>query len=167
MLTRPLVMAVVEIITAAVFISHWPKHEMISEFLYGDACYRRILTFYTLLHIAVLALDARSKTKQLCALAVGAGGWIVLVVCTNRGPRIWHCTGVIIYAIGIYVYVFMHSTDFSCPLNRIIQIAASLSLGITGGYAYLESYRTPYTYMVQHMLFSVAQVMYAFFVHYL
>ena len=158
-------LAVVELVTVIVFIQHWTEHEMISEFLYGDAGYRRLMTFYTLLHIAILFIDSKVDHRRY-ALIVGAAGWCTLIICTNRGPRLWHCLGVVVYAVGIYVYVFMRSTDYHIPWNRISQTATALSLILAAAYAYLESYRTPYTFNVQHALFLVSQAMYAFFVHY-
>ena len=161
-------LALLEITTFAIFIDRWTHRppNTISQYLYEDSIYRRLFTLYTLLHIAVLYLSI-TRPYQHCALLVTAAGWIWLVVCTNHGSRPLHITGAVVYMVGIFVFACMHSLEYESPsLRLLIQVLTALSIGLACVFAYFESHRSHVTYIVEHTLFVMCQLMYAFFVHF-
>ena len=161
-------LALLEITTFAIFIDRWAHRppNTISQYLYEDSIYRRLFTLYTLLHIAVLYLSI-TRPYQHCALLVTAAGWIWLVVCTNHGSRPLHIAGAVVYMVGVFAFACMHSLEYESPsLRLLIQVLTALSIGLACVFAYFESHRSHVTYIVEHTLFVMCQLMYAFFVHF-
>ena len=161
-------LALLEITTFAIFIDRWTHRppNTISQYLYEDSIYRRLFTLYTLLHIAVLYLSI-TRPYQHCALLVTAAGWIWLVVCTNHGSRPLHIAGAVVYMVGVFAFACMHSLEYESPsLRLLIQVLTALSIGLACVFAYFESHRSHVTYIVEHTLFVMCQLMYAFFVHF-
>ena len=161
-------LALLEITTFAIFIDRWTHRppNTISQYMYEDSVYRRLFTLYTLLHIAVLYLSI-TRPYQHCALLVTAAGWIWLVVCTNHGSRPLHIAGAVVYMVGIFAFACMHSLEYESPsLRLLIQVLTALSIGLACVFAYFESHRSHVTYIVEHTLFVMCQLMYAFFVHF-
>ena len=161
-------LALLEITTFAIFIDRWAHRppNTISQYLYEDSIYRRLFTLYTLLHISVLYLSI-TRPYQHCALLVTAAGWIWLVVCTNHGSRPLHITGAVVYMVGVFAFACMHSLEYESPsLRLLIQVLTALSIGLACVFAYYESHRSHVTYIVEHTLFVMCQLMYAFFVHF-
>ena len=161
---RLVCLGVLEVVTLAVFIQHWATQpgNMISEFLYRDATYRRLLTFYTLLHLAVLYTDSKHTSQQI-ALVIAAFGWCALIICSNRGPRLGHGGAVVLYGAAVYGYVIITSTHYTYPVNRITQAFIALSLGLAAAYGLLELQDSRDTWMVQHPLFLMLQGAYSWF----
>ena len=161
-------LALLEITTFAIFIDRWAHRppNTISQYLYEDSIYRRLFTLYTLLHISVLYLSI-TRPYQHCALLVTAAGWIWLVVCTNHGSRPLHIAGAVVYMVGVFAFACMHSLEYESPsLRLLIQVLTALSIGLACVFAYYESHRSHVTYIVEHTLFVMCQLMYAFFVHF-
>ena len=161
-------LALVELAAFSVFLDRWANRSpnTISQYLYEDAIYRRLLTLYTFLHIAVLYLSI-TRPYQHCALLVTAAGWIWLVVCTNHGSRPLHIAGAVVYMVGVFAFACMHSLEYESPsLRLLIQVLTALSIGLACVFAYYESHRSHVTYIVEHSLFVMCQLMYAFFVHF-
>jgi hypothetical protein len=157
-----------ELVTFSVFIDRWAHrpNNMISQFLYDDTLYRRIFTLYTFLHLAVFYLQRKCLFQQ-GALAVAAVGWVWLIVWTNHGPRALHILGAVVYMVGIFVFAYLRSFDYSWAVLRVaIQVLTTLTVGLALAFAYFESYRSHVTYKVENSLFVMCQVMYAFFAHY-
>ena len=161
---RVVCLGVLEVITLIVFIQHWATQpgNMVSEFLYRDATYRRLLTFYTLLHLAVLYMDSKHSSQKK-ALGTAALGWCALIICSNRGPRLGHAAGVLVYGAGVYAYVIITSTHYTFPVNRIAQAFVAMSLGLALAYGVLELQDSRDTWMVQHPLFLMLQMAYSWF----
>lgn len=162
-------LALLEVTTFAIFIDRWAHRppNTISQYLYEDSIYRRLFTLYTLLHIAVLYLSI-TRPYQHCALLVTAAGWIWLVVCTNHGSRPLHIAGAVVYMVGVFAFACMHSLEYESPsLRLLIQVLTALSIGLACVFAYYESHRSHVTYIVEHSLFVMCQLMYAFFVHWI
>ena len=161
-------LSIIEIATLSVFIDRWANRppDTISQYLYEDSVYRRLFTLYTLLHIIVLFLSTKDPYQHSALIAMTIG-WVWLIVCTNHGSRPLHIVGAVIYIVGIFVFTYLHSLDYqSCALQVAIQVLTALSVCLACVFAYFESHRAPTTYIIEHSLYVMCQVMYAFFVHF-
>jgi hypothetical protein len=161
-------LALIELAAFSVFLDRWANRSpnTISQYLYEDAIYRRLLTLYTFLHIAVLYLSIPRSYPQH-ALLVAAVGWFWLVIFTNHGSRPLHIFGAVVYIVGVFAFACMHSFDYEPPsLRLLIQILTALSIVLACVFGYYESHRSHVTYILEHSLFVMCQLMYAFFVHF-
>lgn len=152
--------------TLGVFIDRWANRpeNTISEFLYEDATYRILFTFYTLLHVALLFWGAPG-TVQPAALGFAAAGWMWLIVCTNHGSRVLHVLGAAVYIVSLFVFALAHSADYARPVKLVVRAATAATAVLAVVFAYFEAHRAHVTYILEHALFVMCQVMYAFFTH--
>ena len=163
---QTLLLAAVQIATFSVFTDRWASRpgNTISQFLYEDDAYRILFTFYTLLHLAVLYV-ATSSTPQHVALVSAAVGWVWLIICSNHGPRTLHLIGAAIYILSVFVFTFVHATDYPFAAKATIYTITAATVVLALVFAYYETHRASITYILEHALFLMGQIMYAFFAH--
>ena len=163
---QTLLLAAVQIATVSVFTDRWANRpgNTISQFLYEDDSYRVLFTFYTLLHLAVLYVTT-SSTPQHVALISSAVGWVWLIICSNHGPRTLHIIGAAIYILSVFVFTFIHAADYPFTAKVAISTTAAATVVLALVFAYYETHRASITYIIEHALFLMCQIMYAFFTH--
>ena len=163
---QTVLLAAIQIATFSVFTDRWANRSenTISQFLYEDDLYRVLFTFYTLLHLAVLYVT-NTSTPQHVALISSAVGWIWLIICSNHGSRTLHIIGAVIYIVSLFVFTFIHATDYPFTAKIIICTITAATVVLALVFAYYETHRSSITYIIEHSLFLMCQIMYAFFTH--
>ena len=163
---QTLFMLTLEASTLGVFIDRWANQpeNTISQFLYEDTAYRILFTFYTLKHITLLFWGAKGQVQPI-ALVLAGLGWIWLIICTNHGSRLLHILGAAVYIVFIFVFAYAHSTDYPWAVKIAIQLTTTATVILAIVFAYFESHRSHVTYILEHSLFAMCQVMYSFFTH--
>lgn len=164
---RLLFLTSVEAVTFCFFVDRILSKpgNMISDFLYTDPHFKLVVTFYIFLHLTVLFLDSKSPFQQ-DALLLAAFGWTMLLIITIHGSRLWHCLGVAVHCVGVFLFGMLRCAEYTSPWIEMLGIDIGISLLLALTYAYLVVVFSDNAYVPQHVLFMMAQATYAAMVHF-
>lgn len=138
---------------------------MISDFLYSDAHFKLVITFYVLLHTAVLFFDSVLISQQ-CVLAIAAAGWAMLLLVTIHVSRTWHFVGVGVYCTGLFMYGVLVCPEIGSPWFEVFIVDLVVCFILAMCYWYLCVSLSEKAYIPQHAFFFIGQVSCAMLVHF-